>query len=84
MGFQEMSTKILEAYEDSHIKMQELNSTYKRTSTLPIKAKKEMIILFRTGIEQDIKILDAVKNFMTKKSPSTKSLNRLKCRMHKY
>ena len=79
-----MSKEILEACEDSHKMMIEMNNTYKRTSTLPITAKKEMIILFRTVIEQDIKMLDAVKNFMTKKSPSTKSLNRLKCRMHKY
>ena len=60
MGFQKMSTEILEASEDSHIKMQELNSIYNRTSTLRTKAKKKMIVLFRTVIEQDIKMIDAV------------------------
>ena len=53
--------------------MIELKSIYKRTSTLPIKAKKEMILLVRTVIEQDIKMLDAVKAFVTKKTPSVKN-----------
>ena len=47
MGFQDKSKEILEAYEDLHIKLMELNSLYKRISTLPITAKKEMIILHR-------------------------------------
>ena len=46
MGFQDMSKEILEAYEDSHKKMIELNFEYKITSTLPIKVKKEMIVMF--------------------------------------
>ena len=46
MGFQKMSTEILEASEDSHIKMQELNSIYRRISTLSISATKEIIVLF--------------------------------------
>ena len=72
MGFQEMSTEILDTYEDSHVKLQELNSLYKRISTLLISVKKKMRMLFRTAIEQDIKMLDAVKAFVTKKVTSTK------------
>ena len=73
MGFQDISTEILDAYKDSHVKLKEMNGIYKRISTLPLSAKKEMIVLFRIAIEQDIKMLDAVKTF--KKFTSTKRLN---------
>ena len=53
MGFQDMSKEILESYKDSHVKLMELNGIYRRISTLPVTAKKEMIVLFRKAIEQD-------------------------------
>ena len=43
------------------------------TEELPHWAKKKMIELFRTVIEQDIKMLDAAKAFNTKKTPSAKN-----------
>ena len=69
----------LEAYEDSYSKLTELNGIYRRISKLPVSEKREMIILFRKAIEQDVKMLVAAKAFKTKqKVISTKNPNLLK------
>ena len=67
-----MSNEILDAYEDSHAKLLELNSIYKRISTLPTSQIKEMITQFRKAIEQDIKMLDAVKALKSKVTSAKK------------
>ena len=54
MGFQDMSVEIREAHEDQHMRLLHLNGIY------------QMILLFRTVIKQDIKMLDAVKAHMPK------------------
>ena len=65
MGFQDIyiksTSRILEVYEDSHKKMIESSTVYTKELSLPTETKTEMIVLFRTVIEQDSKVLNALK-----------------------
>ena len=74
MGFQEMPTEILEAYKDSHVKLQELNSIYKIASMLPVSKRDSVRFKMWEHInmgfqEMSTEILEAYKDSNVKLLP---------------